>query len=77
MKFTESAHLWQIVSAEIESQKVHRWGKMRSKNEESMDGICLLLQRQKTVYTILIPRNGLSQEIDYFVMSKCVIFCVY
>lgn len=45
MKFTESAHFGQIGSVEIESQKVHLWGKMKSKNDESMAGICLLLQR--------------------------------
>ena len=34
MKFTESAHFGQIGSVEIESQKVHLWGKIRSRNDE-------------------------------------------
>ena len=79
MKLTESTHLGHIGSVEIESQKVHLWGKMRSKNDESMDGICLLLQWpffNSNLSAILIPHNGLSQEIDCFAISKCVIFCV-
>ena len=37
MKFTEFAHFRHIGSVETESQKVHLWGKMRSKNEERRD----------------------------------------
>jgi len=37
MKFTESTHFGHIGIVEIESQKVHLWGKMRSKNEERRD----------------------------------------
>ena len=39
MKLTESTHLGHIGSVEIESQKVHLWGKMRSKNAEKRGGI--------------------------------------